>query len=63
MGTLKFRKSWIVMQSSPYRVYGRYYGSNRKFKEVIKEALSAPGAVSYALSVIPGARVVITLVK
>jgi hypothetical protein len=63
MGTLRFRKSWTAMQSNSYKVVGRYYGSGKKFKEVIKEALSAPGAVSYALSVIPGARVVITLVK
>jgi hypothetical protein len=52
-----------VIKGISYKVIGRYYGSNRKFKETIREALSAPGAVSYALSVIPGARVVITLVK
>jgi hypothetical protein len=52
-----------MIEGISYKVVGRYYGSGKKFKEVIKEALSAPGAVSYALSVIPGARVVITLVK
>ena len=45
-----------------YIVHGRYFGG-KKFKAEVEYALSAPGAVSYAMANVVGARVALCSVK